>query len=101
MLMSVVPQLSLVEQKEKHQPHQQHGKQSLGRNARTHRQAKGFWQQARESRGQQGTGRQTEQMLRKTRQQRISQQRGQPHTAHSSNQGAYKNRNQGHGRIID
>jgi hypothetical protein len=59
MLMAVVPQLSLVEQKEKHQTHQQGDEQLVRRSPRL----KGFWQQMHEGRGQQSPGRQTEQML--------------------------------------
>ena len=52
MLMAVVPQLGLVEQKEKDQPDQQRGKQLL----RADLAFKSLWQKMQESRRQQRTG---------------------------------------------
>jgi len=59
---TVVPQFSLVQQKEKDQAHQQGNEQGFGANAAF----ESLWQKVHESRGQQGTGRQTQQMLGKT-----------------------------------
>ena len=84
MLMAVVPQFGLVEQKEKHQTHQQGNKQLVGRCPRL----KGFGQQVHEGRGQQCAGRQTEQMLGIRREQSASAQGGHQHTAHACGQGA-------------
>ena len=84
MLMAVVPQFGLVEQKEKHQTHQQGDEQLVGRSPRF----KGFGQQMHEGRGQQSACRQTEQMLGIGRQQGTGAQSGHQHTAHACGQGA-------------
>ena len=59
-LMPVVPELGLVEQKEKHQAHQQRGKQVVGIDMAFKR----LGQQVHEGGGQQGACRQAEQALR-------------------------------------
>ncbi len=84
MLMAVVPQLGLVEQKEKHQTHQQGDEQLVGRSPRF----KGLGQQMHEGRGQQSACRQTEQMLCVGRQQGPGAQGGHQHAAHACGQGA-------------
>ena len=95
--MSVVPQLGFVEQKEKHQPHQQDSKQGLGRHASRHRLLERLWQQTHKGCGKQSAGRQAQQMLGKPREQGISQQSSQPHTADASDQGTDQDRKQSHG----
>ena len=92
MLVSVVPELGLVEQKEKHQAYQQRGKQCLRANAAF----KGFRQQVHEGRGQQRARRQAEQVPRPNpiaaaAQARPHQQGGHPHTADARRQGGEHN----------
>ena len=91
-LMAVVPQLGLVEQKEKDQPHQQRGKQLL----RADRAFKRFGQQVQESRGQQRAGGQAQHVLCVARQQAKAEQRGQPHTANAGSHRSHQNCNQSH-----
>jgi len=62
-LVTVVPQFRLVEQKEEHQAEQQHCEQR----GRRHAALESFRQQVHEGGGQQGTGRQAEQLLRPLR----------------------------------
>ena len=95
MLMAVVPQLGFVEQKEKHQADQQGGEQGLRRNVRF----KSLGQQMHESRGQQSTCSQTEQMLREPTQERPGQQRCQQDTAHTRAQSACHCGPQGHAHL--
>ena len=81
-LMSVLPQLGLGQQKEKHQPDQQHGKQVVGARLAF----KGLGQQVHEGGGQQRTGGQAEHVLGVARQHAKAKQRRQPHAADASGQ---------------
>ena len=85
-LMSVLPQLGLVEQKEKNQPDQQSGKQVVGAGLAF----EGFGQQVHEGGGQQRTGGQAEHALGVARQHAKAEQRRQPHAAAASGQGPLK-----------
>ena len=96
MLMAVVPQFGLVEQKEKHQTHQQGDEQLVGRSPRL----KGFGQQMHEGRGQQSASRQTEQMLGIRREQSAGAQGGHQHTAHACGQGAQQYINEVHSAVL-
>lgn len=60
MLVPVMPEFGLVEQKEKYQPHQQHGEQIM----RLHLALERFGQQVHEGGRQQRSRRQAQQMLR-------------------------------------
>ena len=82
--MAVVVQLGLVEQEEKHQSHQQSGKQLLS----TSLAFKSFWQQVHECSSQQRTGSQTQHVRGVARQQAKAEQRCQPHAADASDQRA-------------
>ena len=82
MLVAVVPQLGLVEQKEEHQPHQQGGKQL----ARTGLALKGLGQQVHKGGCQQSTGSQAEHVLGVAGQHPKAQKSGQPDTADTSGQ---------------
>ena len=84
MLVSVVPQLRLVEKKEKYQSCQQHLEQIRG----TRLAFKRFRQQMHKRGGQQGTRCQTEHMLGVFGQYAKAEQRSQPHAADASDQGS-------------
>ena len=84
MLMSVVPQFGLVEQKEKHQTRQQHGKQVV----RAGLAFKRLRQQVHEGSGQQRACSQAEHVLRVARQHAKAQSGRQPNAANASGQGA-------------
>jgi len=92
MLVAVVPELGLVEQKEKDQADQQ-GRKEL---VRTDLAFKSLRQQVHESRGQERTGRQTEHVLGVTRQHTETQQGRQPNAAHPGQQGGGQNGQQSH-----
>ena len=94
-LMPVVPQLGFVEQKKENQPDQQGHEQLM----RPDLAFKRFGQQMHEGRGQQGTGRQTEHVLRVTRQHTKAQRRRQPDAANASKQGSQHNCYQNHSCI--
>lgn len=96
MLMPVVPQLSLVEQKEKHHTQEQGEKQLLRRRARFKR----FWQQVHERRCQQGPGCQAQHVLGVARQQAIGQHRRDQHAAQAARQRSQHNGQQIHDEII-
>ena len=80
MFMAVVPQLGLVQQKEKHQPHQQRQEQIVG----TSLAFKGLRQQVHERSCHQGPGRQAEHMLGITGKGAKTQSRCHPNAANTS-----------------
>ena len=88
--MAVVPQLGLVQQKEKYQPHQQHQEQV----PRTGLALKGLGQQVHEGRGHQGPGRQAQHVLGVAPQGAKTQGGGQPHTSNAGRQGSHQDCNQ-------
>jgi hypothetical protein len=87
-LMPVVPQLGLVEQKEKHQTQQQGEEQLVG----VHFALKGLWQQVQKGRGQQSACRQTEHVLGVTAQNTETQPGRHPNAAYACHQSACPNR---------
>ena len=96
-LVTVVPQLGLVEQKEKHQAEQQHGKQFGWLDAAL----EGFGQQMHERSGEQCTGGKTEKMLWIDATSAVAdtdaqQQRCQPDTSNSGKQCRGEDGNQDH-----
>ncbi len=94
-LVPVVPQLGLVEKKEKHQPDQQRHEQILGPNLAL----EGFGQQVHEGGGQQCASGQAEHVPGGARQNAETQRRGQPHAADAGGQCSQQNRYQQHGLI--
>ncbi|MCY1555571.1 hypothetical protein D9M68_922470 [compost metagenome] len=91
-LMAVVPELRLVEQKEKHQARQQRGKQLLRAGLALQR----LGQQVHESRGHQRAGGQAEHVLGVARQHGKAQKSRQPDAAHASGDGSDQDRYQDH-----
>ena len=99
-LMPVVPQLRLVEQKEKHQPHEQSGKEIVGARLALKR----LGQQVHERSGQQGTGRQTQKVLwahavATATQAQAHEQLGQPYAANTGGQSGQNDCYQCHSQI--
>ena len=84
-LVTVMPQFGLVEQKEKHQPHKQRGKQMIGADMAF----KGFGQQVHESRSQERARRQAEHVLRVARQHAKAEYRRQPDAANAGDHGSH------------
>ena len=91
-LMPVVPQLGFVEQKEKHQAAQQHGKQLVRARLALER----LGQQVHERGGHQGAGRQAEHVLRVAPQHGKAQGRSEPHAADAGGNGSDQDGDQGH-----
>jgi hypothetical protein len=81
-LVPMVVQLGLIEQKEKYQCAQERSAQGVC----AHLALKGLGQQVHKGRSQQGPRSQTKQLLRKTRQHTKGQGRSQPHAAHAGKQ---------------
>ena len=99
MLMAMVPELGLGQQKEKHQPDQQHHEQIMGTAVALER----FGQQMHEGRGEQGSRSQAQQTLGhqpwRAPPSQTHQQRGHPDTADTSSQGGQNNCYQCHSFI--
>ena len=91
-LMAVVPQLGFVEQKEKHQPAQQHGKEVVG----TGLALEGFGQQMQKSRGHEGACGQAQHVLGKPGQHGKAQGGSKPDAAYAGGDGSHQNRDQSH-----
>ena len=89
-LMAVVPELGLVKQKKENQPDQQSDEQRLG----PHLALERLGQQVHEGGGQQGTGRQAQQVLGETTHQSHAEQRRQPDAADTGRQRRQQNRYQ-------
>ena len=87
MFMSVMPQLSFVEQKEKHQASQQCGKQIVGAGLTF----KSLRQQVHEGRGQQGARSKAQHMLGIFSQNAKAEYRRQPDATDTSSQGTQNN----------
>jgi hypothetical protein len=87
-LVPVVPQLGLVEQKEKHQAQEQSQKELVG----AHATFKSLGQQMQERRGHQGPGGQTQHVLGVAAQNTKAQPSRHPNTANARHQSAYQNR---------
>ena len=88
MFVPVVPQLSLVEQKEKHQANQQSHEQCVSPGFTL----KGLRQQVQKSRGQQGPCGQAEHVLGVAAEHAKTQPCGQPDAADARHQSAQQNR---------
>jgi hypothetical protein len=86
-LMAVVPQLGFVEQKEKHQPHQQRQKQLMG----TGFAFESFGQQMQKRGGHQGTGGHAQHVLGIATEDAKTQPSRHPDTANACHQSAYQN----------
>jgi hypothetical protein len=76
MLMTVVPEFGFVEQKEKHQAHEQNREQGFGLQIRLNGQLKGLREQTHEGRGEQRASGQTQKVLGETAQQGVGQAGG-------------------------
>jgi len=88
MLVSVVPQLGLVEQKEKNQTHQQSQKEFVW----AHATFKSLWQQMQERRGHQSPGGQTQHVLGVAAQNTKAQPSCHPNAANAGYQSAHQYR---------
>jgi hypothetical protein len=86
-LMAVVPEFGLVEQKEKHQANQQHQKQVMRLDAAL----KSFGQQVHKGGGHQRARSHAQHVLGVTRKGAKTQKGRQPDATHTGRQGAYKN----------
>ena len=86
-LVPVVPQLCLVQQKKEHNTHQKQREQLVGAGFAF----KSFGQQVKKSGGQQSTRRQAEHVLGVARQNAQSQSTSQPDAADTSHHGAGQN----------
>jgi hypothetical protein len=87
MLMPVVPQFGLVEQKEKHQTQQQGHEQGVGPGFAF----KGFGQKVQKRCGQQGSRSQTEHVLGVATENAKTQPSGQPNAADAGQQSPHQN----------